>query len=386
MHHISFGNVLKEARLAKGMDLATVSRELRIRQDIIVAIESSDFARMPSRGYTRNMIIAYARLVGLNAHDVSRMYLDQEYAYQVEQAHRSVGTAVRMHDVEGDRASSRSRSHSNREEPQEVYDGSTNFLGRRLYSQDPDIPRPVSSGPSNPTRGMSHAGGTAHRARRSAMPEGKYTNLYQAPRNMPDPNRRRNAIIAIALAVVIIVALIVGFALSHQSAPQANIPVTGATATAPENTSSEDAQTQDQQKTETTEEPPTEFTLEYSVSDGSSTYIEVIVDGKTKEANDVDGPASETYTSSDSIKFVCSETKGVTLKIDGEEVKLKADSSGIVSKTYKFSDILDAWYDDHPDVERPSSSKSATKSSSSSSSSSSDSSDSSSSSSSSSNE
>ena len=188
MHHISFGNVLKEARLAKGMDLATVSRELRIRQDIVVAIESSDFARMPSRGYTRNMVIAYARLVGLNAHDVSRMYLDQEYAYQVEQAHRSVGTAVRMHDVEGDRASSRSRSHSNREEPQEVYDGSTNFLGRRLYSQDPDIPRPVSSGPSNPTRGMSHAGGTAHRARRSAMPEGKYTNLYQAPRNMPDLN------------------------------------------------------------------------------------------------------------------------------------------------------------------------------------------------------
>ena len=77
MHHISFGNVLKEARLARGLDLATVSRELRIRQDIIVAIENSDFSRMPSRGYARSMIIAYARLLGLNAQDISRMYLDQ---------------------------------------------------------------------------------------------------------------------------------------------------------------------------------------------------------------------------------------------------------------------------------------------------------------------
>ena len=84
MHQISFGNVLKEARLARGLDLAVVSRELRIRQDILVAIENSDFARMPSRGYARNMIIAYARLVGLNPQDISRMYLDQEYAHQVE--------------------------------------------------------------------------------------------------------------------------------------------------------------------------------------------------------------------------------------------------------------------------------------------------------------
>ncbi len=53
MHQISFGSVLKEARLAQGRDLASVSRDLRIRQDIIVAIENSDFKRMPSRGYAR---------------------------------------------------------------------------------------------------------------------------------------------------------------------------------------------------------------------------------------------------------------------------------------------------------------------------------------------
>ena len=97
MHQISFGSVLKEARLAQGRDLASVSRDLRIRQDIIVSIENSDFKRMPSRGYARNMIIAYSRLLGLNAQDVSRMYLDQEYAYQVERAHQNVDDSIRMH-------------------------------------------------------------------------------------------------------------------------------------------------------------------------------------------------------------------------------------------------------------------------------------------------
>ena len=43
------------------------------------------------------MIIAYARLVGLNPQDISRMYLDQEYAHQVEKAHRSVGNTIQMH-------------------------------------------------------------------------------------------------------------------------------------------------------------------------------------------------------------------------------------------------------------------------------------------------
>lgn len=43
------------ARERKGLDLSTAARKLRIRPDILRAIEEGDFARMPPRGYTSNM-------------------------------------------------------------------------------------------------------------------------------------------------------------------------------------------------------------------------------------------------------------------------------------------------------------------------------------------
>lgn len=360
MHHISFGNVLKEARLARGLDLTAVSRELRIRQDIIVAIENSDFARMPSRGYARNMIIAYARLVGLNPQDVSRMYLDQEYAYQVEQAHRSVGDTIQMHNEPYRRGSensgngqtgriprseyrSKNSNSSSRnglgyssQANRNLYDGSSNGFGRRMYSQNADEPpyAPRNNAP------------VAHRARRSAMADGRYTNLYTAPKNIPNPNRKRNIIIGVIIAVVLVIILIVALFLTHRSEPQTNIPVTGVDVTAQQQT--EDT-TQTQEPVET---PPTEFTLRYEVADGSETYIEVYVDDNIEESSTVTGPAQQTYTSSDKIRFVATETDGVTLYINNEAVELTTNDSGIVNTTYTFEDILNQWYEDHPNVTR----------------------------------
>lgn len=360
MHHISFGNVLKEARLARGLDLTAVSRELRIRQDIIVAIENSDFARMPSRGYARNMIIAYARLVGLNPQDVSRMYLDQEYAYQVEQAHRSVGDTIQMHNEPYRRGSensgngqtgriprseyrSKNSNSSSRnglgyssQANRNLYDGSSNGFGRRMYSQNADEPpyAPRNNAP------------VAHRARRSAMADGRYTNLYTAPKNIPNPNRKRNIIIGVIIAVVLVIILIVALFLTHRNEPQTNIPVTGVDVTAQQQT--EDT-TQTQEPVET---PPTEFTLRYEVADGSETYIEVYVDDNIEESSTVTGPAQQTYTSSSKIRFVATETDGVTLYINDEAVELTTNDSGIVNTTYTFEDILNQWYEDHPNVTR----------------------------------
>ena len=360
MHHISFGNVLKEASLARGLDLTAVSRELRIRQDIIVAIENSDFARMPSRGYARNMIIAYARLVGLNPQDVSRMYLDQEYAYQVEQAHRSVGDTIQMHNEPYRRGSensgngqtgriprseyrSKNSNSSSRnglgyssQANRNLYDGSSNGFGRRMYSQNADEPpyAPRNNAP------------VAHRARRSAMADGRYTNLYTAPKNIPNPNRKRNIIIGVIIAVVLVIILIVALFLTHRNEPQTNIPVTGVDVTAQQQT--EDT-TQTQEPVET---PPTEFTLRYEVADGSETYIEVYVDDNIEESSTVTGPAQQTYTSSSKIRFVATETDGVTLYINDEAVELTTNDSGIVNTTYTFEDILNQWYEDHPNVTR----------------------------------
>lgn len=374
MHQISFGSVLKEARLVQGRDLASVSRDLRIRQDIIVSIENSDFKRMPSRGYARNMIIAYSRLLGLNAQDVSRMYLDQEYAYQVERAHQNVDDSIRMHrdphgrerggyntssfsKVDG-RSSRKTRSRISQPDEKDLYDGSSNGFGRAVYSQNADV-YPSHNNPQ-----------VAHRARRSAMPAGKYGNMYAAPQNIPNPNRNRNIVIGIVAGVVIVVALVIAMILSHPTTPQTNIPVTGA-----QSTQSSDSDSADNQQQETTstasETAPTEFTLKYSVAKGSESYIEVYVDDKAQESATVSGPAEKSYTSSSKIRFVSTETKGVTVTINDQQVDLKTNSSGIVNQTFNFSDILDQWYTDHPNVKRDTSSAASSSSSDSSSSSSS---------------
>ena len=90
MAQMTFGTVLQEARERKGLDLSTAARRLRIRPDILRSIEEDDFARMPPRGYTRNMVNAYARLLGLNPTEITRMYLDEAYAYQVGRARSDV--------------------------------------------------------------------------------------------------------------------------------------------------------------------------------------------------------------------------------------------------------------------------------------------------------
>ena len=82
-----------------------------------------------------------------------------------------------------ERASARQGSAANRSSStsrvarKDLYDGSSNGFGRRMYSQNADEPpyAPRNNAP------------VAHRARRSAMSEGRYTNLYSAPKNIPRP-------------------------------------------------------------------------------------------------------------------------------------------------------------------------------------------------------
>ena len=78
----SFGDMLRMGRERKGLDLSAAARKLRIRPDILRAIEEGDFARMPPRGYTSNMVGAYARLVGLNPTEVTRAYRDEAHQFE----------------------------------------------------------------------------------------------------------------------------------------------------------------------------------------------------------------------------------------------------------------------------------------------------------------
>lgn len=357
MNHISFGSVLKEARISKGYELNTVSRRLRIRPDILEAIENSDFERMPPRGYSRNMINAYARFLGLNANDVTRMYLDESYANQIGRAHQNAIENRYMH-----RNTSQATSRPGKRQPtnqfkavssnrQRIDDGATTRNGRRLYSDIPDDADRVAEARARAQARQNRTEDPQlHPARREAIPDGKYVNLISNPaRGMGQaPRNRLPLIIGGAIVVVILIVIIASIvSCSQQEQDVQNIPVTGI-----ENEQGQD----DQASNEPVAVAPTDFTLSYEVAAGKEAYIEVIVDGSTKEAGDVRGQASQTYTSSGNIKFVTSNPENVTLKVDGQDQQLEANSRGVASVTFNFNEILNKWYADHPEVQRPASS------------------------------
>ena len=162
MAQMTSGKVLRETRERKGYELDTVARRLRIRPDILRAIEAGDFDAMPPRGYTRNMVNAYARLLGLNPTEIVNMYLDEVYANQVERARghapssgfnmereprrsRARNRAMRYDDWDASsdsRSRTRSQSQSRGASYRHTSEGAVNsFLTRDLYDDRTEFSR-----------------------------------------------------------------------------------------------------------------------------------------------------------------------------------------------------------------------------------------------------
>ena len=104
-----------------------------------------------------------------------------------------------------------------------------------------------------------------------------------------------------------------------------------------------------------------DFTFAYTVDKDSSAWIEVYIDDEVKEAGEVTGPSSQEYKCSSKLEFVAGSPEGVSVTINGEKQTISANENGIVSVTFSFDDILDKWYEAHPDVKKPSVSDSAAK-------------------------
>ena len=75
MANFGFGEELAEARRRGNYTVQQVSDALRIRPDIIRAIEMEDFARMPAKGFSRNQVSAYARFLGLNPVEYTQKFM-----------------------------------------------------------------------------------------------------------------------------------------------------------------------------------------------------------------------------------------------------------------------------------------------------------------------
>ncbi len=68
------GDLLREARLEKGMTLEDVENITKIRKRYLEAIEEGDFKVLPGTFYVRAFIKSYAETVGLDAEQVMRLY------------------------------------------------------------------------------------------------------------------------------------------------------------------------------------------------------------------------------------------------------------------------------------------------------------------------
>ena len=265
MDEMNFGDVLRQAREQSGEDLVSVARRIRIRPDILERIEASDIESMPPRGYSRNMINAYARYLGLNTTEIVKMYQNAQYRNQVEHARENIKPlgfempstrreSVRerhqdelRHGHASERANAGERRYSDRlsgtgtrhdarpsrrssdgfdnalfddidasiAPPKEttnrigaVHVGSYNAYGQGLSQRNArrsaDQTRRI-----EPVDSHRHDPHSTHRARRSTMPAEHYTNLYAAPKNIGvRPPSWRDKIPFIIAGVIILLLVI----------------------------------------------------------------------------------------------------------------------------------------------------------------------------------
>ncbi len=323
---MSFGAILREARERRGLDLTTAARRLRIRPVILRAIEENDFSRMPPRGYTRNMVNAYARLVGLNPTELTRMYLDEAYAYQVGRARNEAQPTGFDMGGSSRRGARPQREGAGDPPPRQ------NALGRTLYDDRTD------------SGGRTYAQDRTHPSRHAAVPGTQYTNFYAGPKAPAQARSKLPFVIAAAvILVVLVVVLVLVFGnkgASEQDVP--SVPITGLTDTSNPDDGAGDGAAQ----TPPTPIAPDKVVFSFSVASGTEAYIEVYEgDGGPSIAEDVAGPTEKSYDVTTTLKFVTTNPENVTLMLAGEAVPTDqmTESGGVYTYTVDFAAYLEKW-------------------------------------------
>lgn len=407
MDAMNFGDVLRQARERSGEDIVSVARRIRIRPDILERIEASDLDGMPPRGYSRNMINAYARYLGLNPTEVVKMYLDAQYRSQVEKAREQIkptGFDMSAGRRRGHNRETISSSETRAHLSSTAGTSSTGSSRRGLPSTDDEFfggAAPTSIPPAATTRrigavhvgsynaygqGLSqraaqraagetrvmdpiddrHSAHSTHRARRTALSEEHYGNLYAAPSNLGVRNHGSGlreklpffiAGIVILLLVVVIVVMVNGMNRAATTEPTSQpMNITGMPGS--ENAQQDDASTDGNASTdqaaqqaaepEPEEVAPTKTTIEYEVADGETPYIEITEGDSMTFAGDVTGPAKESFDVTGTFEIVASPYDGLTVTQDGKKVNIEDYvESGVFRYDVDFQDVLDAWNKEH---------------------------------------
>lgn len=352
----SYGDLLREARERRGIDLVSMARALHIRPDIVGAIESADFRKMPAHGYSKNMVRAYARSVGLDDARISQMYADERNAFE--------GTSQTLPERRRSSSSSRSESRSVRlDSPSRRVDRSSSIQRETARSRSLERTRDAGSSRRS-SRGASsegtqgrmagivgslgrrspHEGSRVHAsftqgAARSSLPGS--LSRGQSGHGMRLPALNLPVILAIVAVIAIIAAVILfnGGGKSVDDVP--DIPISGLTDTSATNESAQ---------APALEAAPSSAVFSFSVKDGQEAWITVNLDGSSTPvyAAVAEGPTTEDFEVTGTLKFETANIAAVTLTVDGEEVQATPSSSGgTYVYTVDFPSILAEWERDH---------------------------------------
>ena len=330
---MSFGAILRDARERRGYDLSTAARRLRIRPDILRAIEESDFSRMPPRGYARNMVNAYARFVGLNPTEITRMYLDEAYDYQ--QARTEPGRPSGF-----DMGSPRRAARETRRAGGQERRGSRQPVAARSqygYGQERD------------RQGYGYEQGNVRSSRHPSPASPQFTNFYSGPKAPSGIKSKLPFIVAgIAVLVAVIVVLTMVLGNKQPAKEDAPMPISGLTDTS--NPVDENAVAPEQKAPIPV--APDKVVFTYSVPSGSSAYIEVYESDASAPsvAETVAGPAEKSFDVTTTLKFVTSNPGNVELLLAGKAVssdEMSDTGGGVYTYTVDFNAYLEKWKEEN---------------------------------------
>ena len=379
----SYGNILRSERERSGYDLTSMSRRLHIRPDILQAIENSDFDRMPARGYSKNMVRAYARALKLDEQAIANMFLDEMHMHEVGTPRRASGSrgSYGAGQPSGRRQPARSygqgRAPREGQRAQASRQRSGGRAGRDLVDPTPaGRPRtsrydreeaPAAAGRTRSSRDARQQAGLGERmalgigSAIGSLTQGRGRQETKVPRSFntigsTPPYARGGGgansgiaamnlpmILAIVAAVVVLLIVVVVISNGSKQASEdvPDIPISGLTDTS----SPEDNPAGTQVDT-----APEFAEFKFTVADGEESWIEVYEDGSSTPsiAEVVKGPAEESFEVRDKLMIKTAIPSVVKLELDGEEVEFeKASGSSVYTYTVDFQQILDQWNVDH---------------------------------------
>ena len=86
-----FSQALVQRRRELGLSTAQASRVLKLKEQVLIALEDGDFESIPKSGYAQGMVSSYARYLGLDAREMVDLFQEDLAIHEADQKHKKGG-------------------------------------------------------------------------------------------------------------------------------------------------------------------------------------------------------------------------------------------------------------------------------------------------------